>query len=122
MGDKNSKQKLNKNEKPVNKPDDKPVSNTSNKTTNASEHIDFPYLVETTGMTNQQIRTIFDEFKSNNPDGQLNKNEFFVLYSKLRPEPKEYLDEISNYIFNAFDKDKNGFLSFNEFMVILRYF
>ena len=54
---------------------------------------------------------------ANNPDGKLDKNEFIRLYDKLRPEAPELLDEISIYIFRAFDSDHNGFISFNEFMI-----
>ena len=81
------------------------------------DDIDFAFLEETSKMSNDEIRKIFDEFKTNNPDGKLDKKEFFNLYSKLRSEPKENLEKISDYIFNAFNKDNNGYLSFNEFLV-----
>ena len=40
------------------------------------------------------------------------------LYNKLRPEPADKLDQISEYVFQAFDKDRNGYLSFTEFIVL----
>ena len=45
---------------------------------------------------------------ANNPDGQLNRKEFIKLYSSLRYESPELLDEISELIFKAFDADKSG--------------
>jgi len=49
---------------------------------------------------------------------QKDKKEFVSLYDKLRPEPADKLNEISEFVFRAFDSDKNGYLSFTEFIVI----
>ena len=78
---------------------------------------DYEFLIQATGSKKEEIDVIFREFNANNPDGKLDKNEFIRLYDKLRPEPPELLDEISTYIFRAFDSDHNGFISFNEFMI-----
>ena len=78
---------------------------------------DYDFLIHATGQQKAQIDAVFNEFNANNPDGKLDKNEFIRLYDKLRPEPPELLDEISNYAFRTFDKDQNGFISFHEFMV-----
>ena len=78
---------------------------------------DYEFLIQATGSQKAEIDGIFKEFMANNPDGKLDKNEFIRLYDKLRPEPPELLDEISNYVFRCFDSDHNGFISFNEFMV-----
>ena len=81
---------------------------------------DVKFLTKQTGMDKNQIQEFFDKFNSNNPDGVLNKAEFTALYCQLRPEPVEKLDEIANYVFEAFDSDNNGTISFSEFMV--KYF
>lgn len=78
---------------------------------------DVKFLTKQTGMNKQQIQEFFDEFNNNNPDGVLNKAEFTALYCKLRPEPADQLDEIAAYVFEAFDSDNNGTISFSEFMV-----
>lgn len=39
----------------------------------------------------------------------MNRQEFLRLYDELRPESLEKLDEISQYVFGAFDKDNSGF-------------
>ena len=56
------------------------------------------------GLAKDQIDQIFADFNANNPDGKLNKQEFMRLYDKLRPEPIELLDEISNNVFEVKQK------------------
>ena len=58
---------------------------------------------------------LFNDFNLSNLK---DKKEFVNLYDKLRPEPADKLDEISEFVFRAFDSDKNGFLSFTEFIVM----
>ena len=78
---------------------------------------DLDFLSKQTGLSVDEVKNVFAKFMANNPDGQLDKKEFVRLYDELRPEPPEILDEISLYVFGAFDKDKNGTISFNEFMI-----
>ena len=63
------------------------------------------------------IKELFDKFMAGNPDGQLDRKEFAKLYSSLRYESPELLDEITEFIFKAFDADKSGTISFAEFLV-----
>ena len=78
---------------------------------------DIKFLTKQTGQTKEHITQIFEKFNKNNPDGVLDRKEFTLLYSELRSEKAEHIDEIAVHIFNAFDTDKNGTISFNEFMV-----
>ena len=78
---------------------------------------DYSFLTSQTGFTRAEIKHLYDQFMDNNADGKLDKQEFVRLYSKLRPEPPELLDEISIFIFRAFDDDNNGYITFNEFMI-----
>jgi len=78
---------------------------------------DYEFLEKQTGLNKQEIQKIYVQFIENNPDGQLDRQEFVRLYDKLRSEPPQLLDEISVQIFNCFDKDRNGKISFDEFMV-----
>ena len=78
---------------------------------------DYDFLVHTTGQKKSEIDELFKTFNNAYPNGRLDRNQFSYLYNLLRPEPKEQLDKISEYIFKAFDKDRNGFISFNEFMI-----
>ena len=65
---------------------------------------DVKFLQSHTGMSEAEINQIFSDFIANNPDAQLNQTEFIALYDKLRAEPYDRLDEISKYVFKAFDK------------------
>ena len=47
----------------------------------------------------------------------MDKGAFVALYTSLRYEAPERLDEISEFVFRCFDEDKNGYISFNEFML-----
>lgn len=78
---------------------------------------DYAFLTAQTGLSQPEIKNVFDQFMANNPDGKLDRQEFVRLYSKLRPESPELLDEISIFIFRAFDEDNNGYINFNEFMI-----
>ncbi|RNA31687.1 Neuronal calcium sensor 2 [Brachionus plicatilis] len=81
-----------------------------------TEH-DLDFLAGQTGHSKDEIKKIFREFIVNNPDGKLDRKEFIQLYTKLRPEPAETLEKISNFVFRAFDLDQNGTIDFNEFMI-----
>lgn len=48
---------------------------------------DYAFLTAQTGMSRPDIKSIFDQFNHNNPDGKLDRNEFARLYNTLRPEP-----------------------------------
>ena len=78
---------------------------------------DIKFLTKQTGLDQAAIKATFEKFMANNPDGQLDRKEFVRLYDELRPESMDRLDEISQYVFRAFDKDNNGTISFNEFLV-----
>lgn len=78
---------------------------------------DLEFLSSQTGQPRESIKEIFEQFMANNPDGKLDRKEFVVLYSKLRPESPDQLDEISGFVFRAFDSDRNGTIDFSEFMV-----
>ena len=87
-------------------------ANKSQKTAQKLSDKDYKYLSSQTGLTKEQINSKFAELMKNNEDGKLSKSDFAKLYSKMREEPTEKLNEISNYVFDLFDKDKSG-ISFN---------
>jgi Ca2+-binding EF-hand superfamily protein len=86
-------------------------------TVNDLNETDFQFLVHQTGHTRAEIKQLFDRFSEGNTDLKLNRAEFSRLYIQLRPESPELLDEITEFIFSAFDADRNGTIDFNEFMV-----
>ena len=81
---------------------------------------DLAFLTTQTGLSKADIQNIYEQFKANNPDEKLDKAEFVRLYDKLRPESQEDMEEISLFVFGAFDEDNNGYISFNEFLVLFR--
>ena len=78
---------------------------------------DLKFLTRHTGLPQAQVANIFETMFLTNPTGDLEKEEFITLYSSLRPEPKEQIEQIAVYIFNAFDTDRNHLISFDEFLV-----
>jgi Ca2+-binding EF-hand superfamily protein len=78
---------------------------------------DLDFLTSKTSLNKEAIEMFFKQFNDNNPDGLLNRDEFSKLYPKLRNEPVNNLDEISNMVFRAFDTDNNGSLTFEEFLI-----
>jgi hypothetical protein len=75
---------------------------------------DYQFLISQTGLPKDDIKTLFDKFMSNNPDSKLDKKEFVQLYTQLRPENDQNLDEISEFVFRAFDSGNRFFLSVND--------
>ena len=69
---------------------------------------DFNYLTKQTKFSREEIKAIFEQFHANNSEDKLNQKEFIQLYCKLRSEPEEVLNKISEFVFRAFDNDKNG--------------
>ena len=104
MGGKNSK---GKNKQPGPAPSSGGAKPLPQKTPELTES-DFKFLTEQTGISRTDIKSLFDQFNANNPDAKLDRSEFVRLYSRLRPEPPELLDEIATFVFTAFDSDNNG--------------
>ena len=77
------------------------------------------FLSSQTDYSEEEIKQILIKFHENNPDGLLDKDEFLLLYSQIKPESLEYLQEISPYIFRTFDGNDDGVINFTEFLVNL---
>ena len=89
----------------------------SKKTSSELSDKDLSFFTQITGLQKEEVKKIFENFYSRNPNGQLNKNEFVQLYTAIRPESTQLLEEISVYVFRCFDSDHNGFISFDEFLI-----
>jgi neuronal calcium sensor 1 len=85
--------------------------------TNTLSHDDYVYLMEQTSLTKKEIDEMFEKFSANSTQGELNHNEFVQLFKLLSTDESEYLDRHSEFIFDSFDKDHNGRISFKEFLV-----
>jgi Ca2+-binding EF-hand superfamily protein len=77
---------------------------------------DYKLFREELGLSRSQIDFWIREFHTNNLDGKLSRNEFVQLYSRLRSEPEEKIRLISEFVFNAFDIDRNGSIELKEFL------
>ena len=54
---------------------------------------------------------------ANNPDGKLDRNEFKNLYQQFKTQSYQDLNAITEMAFQEFDKDNNGTIGFDEFLV-----
>ena len=63
------------------------------------------------------LRELFRAHKSKGSNNRLNKTQFIRLYAELRAESYENISEISAHIFECFDLDNDGFVSFDEFVI-----
>ncbi len=91
------------------------MGNKSTKTGEKLKSKDLAFLVKQSGLSKDEIENVYSLFVEDNPEKNLDKQKFAVLYAKLRPEPE--MEKISENIYNAFDRDKNGSVDFHEFLV-----
>jgi len=63
------------------------------------------------GLSEEQITSIFYRFSIRSEveklDGKLNKVEFIRLYNELQSDSLEKLEDISEFVFSAFDKENS---------------
>ena len=76
---------------------------------------DVSFLVTNTSFSEVDIREWFREFIMDCPDGVLTKEK--VLSMLMFILPRENGQIVADLIFTAFDKDKNGWIDFNEFII-----
>ena len=77
----------------------------------------FKKLSKITGRPLNEIQSLYFNFLHYCEDGVLDKKQFFKLYTTMRNEEPQRLDTIMEFIFKAFDKDKDGTIDFEEFLV-----
>ena len=75
------------------------------------------YLTDETGLSRHEIKMIFHKFVKEASSGELTHEEFVRFYTSLCPDPPEFLKEYSQFVFDAFDHDHNGKVSFREFVI-----
>ena len=98
MGNENCKLKLKKKKKEI-----IPENETENETAEISvaepvpklNDVDLEFLSQQTGSSKSDIQNTFEIFIKDNSDGILTKTEFIRIYNELRPEPAEYLVNVS---------------------------
>lgn len=114
MGSKNTKEKINPNftGRRINK-----ILKKRKEKKAKPEAIDLKLLSIRCGLREEIIRDLYIKVFEKNSEGKLSKNEFIELYCSLRTESFDKLIKISEFIFKSFDKDNNGTIDWEEFIV-----
>ena len=68
----------------------------------------FAYLCNQTNQSRFVIEEMVNNFFEENSKDFLDKKDFVRLYCSLRAEPEEKLSKIADYVFKAFDRNKDG--------------
>ena len=79
---------------------------------------DLAFLRTHTKFDEKTIKGWFKGFKQDCPDGKLTPTQFIDNYKKLFPKGTN-ADDFCSHIFRTFDKDKNGFVDFKEFLLTI---
>ena len=78
-----------------------------------SEDVDF--LVNNTNFDKPTIQTQHADFLKEFPDGVISRDDFIFTYQAFFPK-KTNTEDFCRHMFRTFDRDKDGFISFREFM------
>ncbi|CAD5115735.1 DgyrCDS4681 [Dimorphilus gyrociliatus] len=73
-------------------------------------------MKENTHFKSKEIKEWHDKFKKDFPSGIIKRHEFRKIYMELTNKKSE---ELADYVFDAYDQDKNGVIDFKEFMITL---
>jgi len=78
---------------------------------------DMEFLQQKTGMESQTIQEWYEGFLKDCPSGELSRDKFVAMYSKIFPSGNA--ENFSQNIFRTFDTNKSGTIDFREFMLAL---
>ena len=76
---------------------------------------DVIFLTENTNFSEENIREWWREFLMDCPDGVLTKVKLLEMMSSILPADNGRI--VAELIFSTFDKDGNGWIDFNEFII-----
>jgi len=71
-------------------------------------------LCKNTKFSKKELQIMYRGFKQECPSGIVNEDTFKQIYSQFFPQGDS--NAYAHFVFNAFDKDKNGSISFEEFV------
>lgn len=72
-------------------------------------------LENNTGMSREEIQQWYRQFMTDYPDGSIDQKEFADIFRKTYPHGKP--EKYAKIAFKAFDVDKNGKITFEEFLL-----
>ena len=74
---------------------------------------------ETSGLSLNDVKRHYEEWKEQNPKGMMSKANFKENLSRLNPSvSKADINKIGDHAFRVYDTNKDGKISFQEFMVV----
>jgi len=73
-------------------------------------------LVQTSGLTEEEVKFAFDEYVAAHPNGEMSKKDFGLMMQKALP--KKAAAKMDDHVFRVYDKDNSGTIDFVEFMVV----
>uniref|UniRef100_A0A8C4RM08 Potassium voltage-gated channel interacting protein 2 n=1 Tax=Erpetoichthys calabaricus TaxID=27687 RepID=A0A8C4RM08_ERPCA len=72
-------------------------------------------LQEQTKFTKKELQVLYRGFKNECPSGVVNEDTFKLIYSQFFPQGDS--STYAHFLFEAFDTDKNGSVSFEDFVM-----
>jgi len=73
-------------------------------------------LCQTSGLSEEEVKAAFEQFKEAHPSGQMTKKDFGLMMQKALP--KKAASKMDDHVFRIYDKDNSGKIDFVEFMVV----
>ena len=78
---------------------------------------DLAFLSRNTDCSRDELKAHFDNFISKHPNGCIGKKDFHSIMKSCFPN-RDYA-HLEKRIFNMYDENRDGMISFREFMVVL---
>jgi neuronal calcium sensor 1 len=75
------------------------------------------YLSTALDLSTEEILRWYQQFMIDCPNGKLDRAGFHRFYRMLHRGQPQQLDWVADCVFNTFDFDKSGYLSFGEFLI-----
>ena len=75
------------------------------------------FIMANTDFERDKIIAWFEKFKQKCPDCRFDRAAFVEFYKNLIPGESYEEERFCEYVFQAFDTDRNGFIDFSEFLI-----
>ena len=78
---------------------------------------DIEYIANNTALTREQVEEQYNNFLIKHKDGKISKRSFLSMIKDCYPS--EFSEQLGKHIFRMYDTNKDGYIDFREFMVVL---